>query len=386
MKIGIDIRCLIGGKRTGVEEYTKEILEHLFLEGKNHQFILFWNAWRLPPCPFDWENRFPNVRLVSSHIPNKILNFSLWYFRRPYLDRFIGGVDIFFVPNLNFVSCSPSALFVLTAHDLSFEHCPETFSWKRRLWHSFVNFRSLAMRADCIISVSDSTREDVFEYTSVPKKKVEAIRSGVSEHFRLMSRNDPTLLFVKERYSLPYRFILFLGTVEPRKNIESLVRAFDALVSRGEALDYDLVLAGTNGWKCRSILKEIELLPSRKRIHFTGFVRDEDKPALYNLSSVFVYPSLYEGFGFPPLEAIACGTPTIASNISSFPEILGDSVILIDPLRPNDLACALREIIHDKSLSETLSKRGQECAARLRWKDSARKTLKVFEKIMKFQK
>ncbi len=383
MKIGIDIRCLIGGKRTGVEEYTLELLEHLFAMDRENEYVLFWSAWELPACPLDWNCRFSNVRLVSLRIPNKLLNFCLWYFRFPHLDRLIGGVDVFFMPNLNFAAFSRKVKVVLTAHDVSFEKYPETFSWRRRLWHMFVNFRHLALRAEKVIAVSQSTRDDLVETIGVAPKFVTVIRSGIPERFCRMSRNDPMLSDVKRRYKLPYRFILFVGTIEPRKNILSLARAFDSLVESKEAFDYDMVIAGTHGWKCEGMLEEINRLPSRTRIHFTGFVRDEDKPALYNLSSLFVYPSLYEGFGFPPLEAAACGVPVITSNTSSFPETIGEGAIMIDPLRPDDLSRALREVLRDKTLRDTLSQQGEMRASKFQWKDAARKTLGVFRDVVR---
>ena len=383
MKIGIDIRCLIGGNRTGVEEYTVELLEHLFATDRENEYVLFWNAWKLPSCPFGWDRRFPNVRLVSFRIPNKLLNFCFWYFRFPHLDRLIGRVDVFFMPNLNFGAFSRSVRVVLTAHDLSFDRYAETFSWKRRLWHLFVNFRRLALRADRIIAVSQSTRDDVLSVPGVSPKTVRVVESGVSERFRVMDRNDPILPAVKHRYALPYRFILFVGTIEPRKNLLSLARAFDALVETGEALNYDLVIAGTHGWKYQDILKNIDDLPSRSRIHFTGFVRDEDKPALYNLASIFVFPSFYEGFGFPSLEAAACGVPVIASHTSSFPETVGAGALLIDPLRLDDLFRALRELLRDAPLRDKLSQRGRVCAASFRWKETAQRTLKVFREVIR---
>ncbi len=381
MKIGIDIRCLIGGNRTGVEEYTAELLEHLFASDRENEYVLFWNAWKLPACPFEWDRRFPNVRLASFRIPNKLLNFCFWYFRFPHLDRMIGGADVFFLPNLNFGAFSRSVRVVLTAHDMSFDRYAETFSWKRRLWHLLVSFRRLVIRADAVISVSRSTRDDMLSALGVSPKKVRVVESGISERFRVMDRNDPTLPTVKNRYALPYRFVLFVGTIEPRKNLLSLAYAFDRLVKSGEALNYDLVIVGTYGWKYRNILKKIDDLPSRSRIHFTGFVRDEDKPALYNLASVFVAPSFYEGFGFPPLEAAACGVPVIASNTSSFPETIGVGAMLVDPLRPDDIFRALRELLRDAPLRDRLLQRGRECVAPFQWKQTARKTLVVFRDV-----
>lgn len=381
MKIGIDIRCLIGGKRTGVEEYTIELLEHLFAGDRENEYVLFWNAWKLPKCPRNWERRFSNVRLVSSRIPNKLLNISLWYFGFPKLDRLLGGVDVFFLPNLNFAAFSSQVKVVLTAHDASFFLSPETFSWKRRLWHALVNFRRLARRANRILAVSESTRDDIVRFCGVPSKKITVVPSGVSDRFCRMNRNDSALIDVQLRYRLPYRFILTLGTIEPRKNLRTLILAFDRLVRDGEAGDFHLVIAGSAGWNESPIFDSIRRLPSRSRIRFLGFVGDREKPALYNLSSVFVFPSIYEGFGFPPLEAIACGVPTIASDTASLPEMVGENAILVDPLRPDELTSALRELLRDRTLRENLSKSGEDVARRFSWKETARKTIQAFREM-----
>lgn len=386
MKIGIDIRPLLGGKRTGVEEYMLELLEHLFFLDSANEYILFWNAWKLPPCPRDWDRRFPHVRLASFRIPNKLLNFSLWYFGFPKLDRLIGGTDVFFVPNLTFAAFSRHTRVVVTAHDLSFELWPETFSWKRRWWHFFVHFRRLARRADRIICVSQSTKDDLVTFLRLSPRKVVVVQSGIDPTCVPMSRNHPSLLSVKERYRLPYRFVLSVGTIEPRKNIVSLAEAFDTLVREGKADGFELVLAGVKGWKWRGIREAIDRLPSRNRIRFLGFVEDKDKAALYNLASVFVAPSFYEGFGFPPLEAAACGTPVVVSNGSSFPETLGGGAILIDPLRPEDVRRALEELLRDRALSEKLSERGRALAERFSWGSAAAKTKAVFETLKKKQR
>lgn len=381
MKIGIDIRPLLGGKRTGVEEYILELLEHLFAIDRQHEYVLFWNAWKLPPCPLDWDRRFAHVRLSSFRIPNKLLNVSLWYFGYPKIDRLIGGVDVFLVPNLNFVAFSRKTRVVLTAHDLSFERYPQTFSWKRRLWHACVNFRRLVRKADRIIAVSESTKQDLVSRFGTPSQKISVIRSGVSPRFSPLSRNDPALLSVKERYRLPYSFFLFVGTLEPRKNVVAIARAFDALVASGEAGRSMLLFAGVHGWKWRGIRREIRTLSSRNRMRFLGFVRDEDKPVLYNLSTIFIAPSLYEGFGFPALEAMASGKPVIVSNSSSFPEIVGGASIAVDPLRPEEIFRALRELVRDSSLADRLSKEGEHLSRRFTWEEAARNTLHTLQEV-----
>ena len=359
MRIGIDIRPLAAGRRTGVEEYTIGLLKELFRVGGEHEYVLFYNAWGKEEPDLSWTEGFTHVSIRRFHIPNKLLNFSLWYLRYPKLDKLIGGVDVFFMPNLNFAAFSKKVKVFVTAHDLSFEFFPKLFSWKQRLWHFAVNFHSLLRRADQVIAVSKSTQDDLISFYGLPTKKVHVIHSGVDERFVPINRNDLALLAIQEKYKLPYKFFLSLGTIEPRKNLESILKAFEVFrqTAIGDAAKYELVLAGRPGWKYERFFEAIENSPVKDAIHMIGFVDDRDKPALYNLASVFIYPSLYEGFGFPPLEAIACGTPVIASHSASLPEVVGDAGVLIDPYRPDEILQALREITKDKKFQEKLAAR-----------------------------
>ncbi|MDP3957653.1 MAG: glycosyltransferase family 1 protein [bacterium] len=393
MRIGIDIRCLAEGKRTGVEEYTLALLQGLFEHDTENEYVLFFNAWRKTHLDFSWATRYPNVTLKAFRFPNKLLNLSLWYLHFPQLDRMVGGTDIFFLPNLNFASVSRKTRLVVTAHDLSFELFPETFSFKRRLWHFFINFRRLALAADKIIAVSQSTKDDLTAQYGVPEKKITVIRSGIGEQFHVMSRNDGELLRVKEKYHLPYKFILSLATFEPRKNILALIQSYEGLMRLGHVasptslggsalVKYELVIAGVSGWKCEEVFEAIAESPYREKIHLPGFIADPDKAALYNLASVFVYPSLYEGFGFPPLEAMACGVPVIVSHSSSLPEIVGDAGILIDPYQPDELLQALRQVLTDQELTDTLRKKGEARAKLFSWEKTVKETLDVFRSLI----
>src|SRR3989344_3179610 len=306
MRIGIDIRCLAEGKRTGVEEYTLALLKGLFEHDTENEYVLFFNAWRKTHLDFSWATRYPNVTLKAFRFPNKLLNLSLWYLHFPRLDQLLGGTDIFFLPNLNFAAVSRKTKLVVTAHDLSFELFPETFSFKRRLWHFFINFRRLALAADKVIAVSQSTKDDLTAQYGVPEKKVTVIQSGIGEQFHVMSRNDQELLRVKEKYHLPYKFILSLATFEPRKNILALIKGYEGLMhlNHPALAKYELVIAGVSGRKCEEVFEAIAESPYGNKIFLPGFIADPDKAALYKLASVFVYPSFYEGFGFPPLEAL----------------------------------------------------------------------------------
>ncbi len=384
MRIGIDVRCLAEGKRTGVEEYTLSLLAKLFEFDRESEYTLFFNGWKKEIPDFSWATKYPNVRLKVFHFPNKLLNFSLWYLRFPKLDRLIGGADIFFVPNLIFSAVSNKTKLVVTAHDLSFEMFPETFSWKRRLWHFFVNFRSLARSADKVIAVSQSTKDDLVMCYGLPEKNITVILSGISQQFYAMSRNDNELVRVQKKYHLPYKFILSLETFEPRKNILSLIRSYEALQNLGHPVfdKYALVIAGTRGWKCDEIFSVIVGSPYKEKIILPGFIADEDKTALYNLAGVFVYPSLYEGFGFPPLEAMACGTPVIASHSASLPEVVGEAGMLVDPYQPEELFQSLRQVLLDQEFADFLRRKGLERVALFSWDKAARATHAVFSSLI----
>ncbi|MFZ1655171.1 MAG: glycosyltransferase family 1 protein [Candidatus Moraniibacteriota bacterium] len=384
MRIGIDIRSLAAGRRTGVEEYTIGLLQELFRQGREHTYVLFFNAWGQVGADLTWAEGFSNVSIRRFRIPNKLLNLSLWYCNRPRLDRLIGGVDVFFMPNLNFAAVSREVKLIVTAHDLSFEFFPELFSWKQRLWHFAVNFRSLLRRADTIVAVSASTADDLVTRYGISAAKVQVIHSGIDARFVPMDRNDLSLLAVQERYHLPYKFILYLGTIEPRKNLGALLSAFEAFHREavGEEMSrYELVLAGRPGWSYTELFQSIDQSPVRDKIRLIGYVEDADKPALYNLASVFVYPSFYEGFGFPPLEALACGVPVIASHSASLPEVIGEAGVLIDPYRPDEILQAFRGVLGDKQYQAKLRERALARRSDFTWERSGRAFLDLLDQL-----
>lgn len=383
MKIGIDIRCLVDGKRTGVEEYTLGLLEHVFEMDQRNEYILFLNSFHAPKFDLNFFSRFPNVKVKIFRIPNKLLNLFFWYFGWPHVDKMIGGVDIFFMPNINFIGLSKEAKLVLTMHDLSFEYFPHFFSTKRRLWHSFINPKRLCKRAHRVIAVSDSTRQDVIMKYGIKPEKVARIYNGTPDAFKVADRNDISLLKIKDKYHLPFSFIFFLGTIEPRKNIVSIARAFDQLkkMNHPELSKYKLVISGAKGWKTESIFRELRNAQYTKDMIYTDRISNEEKPAIYNLASVFVYPSFFEGFGLPPLEAMKCGVPVISSNISSLPEVVGDAGVMIDPERPDELFEALKSVLLDRELSQRLSEKGPRRACMFNWRSAAREFLEVIRSL-----
>lgn len=379
MKIGIDGRCLARGRRTGVEEYTINLLKEVFHLDAQNEYRIFFNSWKDSLLDWSWLQEFPNVRIEKFQIPNKILNLCFWYLNWPKIDRMLGGVDVFFMPNLTFYSLSQKAKLIITLHDLSFERYPEMFSLKKRLWHYLVGPKKICEQAEKIIAVSQSTKDDLIGLYKIQPEKISVIHSGISDKFKVIDRNDKQLIATKEKYQLPYRFILYLGTIEPRKNIISLIQAFDQFKKQAQDENnadlkkYKLVIAGHDGWLMKEILAEINSSPYREDILKIDFVAEEDKEYFYNLASLFVFPSFFEGFGFPPLEAMRCGVPVITSNSSSLPEIVNGGGIMIDPNRPSEITTAMREILSNKSLHEELIKKGLQQAQKFDWKKSAKK-------------
>lgn len=388
-RIGIDVRCLTEGRRTGVEEYTLNLLKEVLRLDTQNEYVLFFNSWKNSQADLLWLEEFPNVRIERLKIPNKILNLCFWYLHWPRIDKLMGTVDIFFMPNLTFSALSQKTQLILTVHDLSFERYPEMFSWKRRLWHYLVQPQKLCRQAEKIIAVSQSTKNDLVSLYKIDPEKISVHYSGLADKFRVINRNDQQLIATKEKYRLPYRFILYLGTLEPRKNITSLIKAFNQFKKQAQAENneelnkYKLVLAGCDGWLMKKILAEIKTSPYRGDILKINGVAEEDKEYFYNLASLFVYPSFFEGFGFPPLEAMRCGVPVITANCSSLPEIINGGGIMIDPHRPSEIAQAMREILTDKVLREKLIQKGLEQSQKFSWHKSARKFKQLLEQLLK---
>ncbi|MDX1607921.1 MAG: glycosyltransferase family 1 protein [Candidatus Spechtbacterales bacterium] len=373
MKIGIDIRSLSGDKYGGVGEYIRNLLPEMFKAGSEHTFHLFYNS-RSDRGDF-LEFKGSNVELHKFSYPNKLLTFAGRYFKLPHIDKLIGGVDIFFSPHFIPVPVSASCKKVITFHDLSFEYFPEYFNRRRRLWHKYMNPRQQAQAADHIIAVSESTKNDLVDKYNIEPQDITMIHSGVCDF--VINPPHEKWSNVKKKYGLRNNYILSLSTIEPRKNIVALIRAFNLLKNS----DIYLVIAGAKGWSYRDIFKEAEKSPKADKIIFTGPVEEREKYFLYKNASVFVYPSLYEGFGFPPLEAMHTGTPTVASMTTSLPEITQSAAILINPYVPADIAAAIEDIIEDSRLASMLSEKGKETADSFRWQKTANETLKVLEQI-----
>jgi glycosyltransferase involved in cell wall biosynthesis len=426
MKIGVDIRALMDREYSGVSLYTLDLLTEILRQDKQNEYILYYNsgrdiAARISEIGFQKSD---NVKIIATHYPNKVFNYFLQKICRwPKLDVMArslfkaddkaipqiipsikrGGaaaatgcvkfgiasppgaarndnkVDVFWLPHLNFASFSRNCRLVLTIYDLSFLLYPEFFSWRRNFWHKFLGVEKLIRRADTVVTISENSKKDISRIFGLAGDKIKVIYPGIDREFRPLGKENPKLARVREKYGLPEKFILNLGTFEPRKNIPGLIRAFDAAAARSGAGEWHLVLAGGSGWKNKEIFQAIDKAKNKDRIKIIGYVKKSERAALYNLAEIFAYPSFYEGFGLPVLEAFASGAPVVTSAISSMPEVAGEAVLLIDPNDERTIAEALFALMNDEKLRESYSARGLEQAKKFSWEKSAEKYLELFK-------
>jgi len=380
MIIGIDIRMLARGARTGVEEYAINLFSNMFCLDKSVKYKLFYNGYKKMELDYDWLE-LPNVELIQFKIPNRVLDFSFRVLNYPKVDELLKGVDVFFSPHIFLSSMSKKCKTVVTFHDLSFEKYPEFYSAGKNYWHFSMSPKKQAKKADQIIAVSQSTKDDLIDLYGIEPSKIKVIYSGVDNESRIVN-SESRILEVRKKYNLPEKYILYLGTLEPRKNIIGLIKAFELFKKsyKLQATSYKLVIAGAKGWLYEDIFKAANNSSVKDDIVFTGFVEDKDKSVLYGNAELFVYPSFYEGFGFPPLEAMTYGVPVITSNFSSLPEAVGDAAIMVDPYNLDELAEAMEMVLTDDKLKNFLIQKGFERMKKFNWKKCAEETLEVLKK------
>jgi glycosyltransferase involved in cell wall biosynthesis len=265
---------------------------------------------------------------------------------------------------------------VVTVHDLSFLRHPEWFTRSRAAYYRAA-IRPTVTKADLILADSEATAHDLQDLLGVATERIVVTPLGVNTRFAPASTED--VARARKTYQLPERFFLYLGTIEPRKNLARLIEAFNAIAN---TTDLDLVIAGREGWRADSTIIAHRLSPFRSRIHFPGFVADDDLPALLSAAEVFVWPSLWEGFGLPPLEAMACGVPVITSSTSSLPEVVGDAAMMVDPEDVPALADAMATLAGDEMRRADLRNAGLERAGQFTWRRTAELTARAYRRVL----
>jgi glycosyltransferase involved in cell wall biosynthesis len=380
MRIGIDYTAAVR-QQAGIGRYTRNLIRALAgLDAKNEYTLFVAGGWGEGDGLGPWP---PNWRIRSVPIADRWLHILWQRLRLPVPIQVVTGpLDLFHSPDfvLPMMGRTPA---ILTVHDLSFLRVPQFFVPGFRNYLEKAVSRAVG-RARCILADSESTRRDLVELLAVEPERVTVIYPGVEPRFQPV-RDVEVLGRVRARYSLPERFILGLGTLQPRKNFEGLIEAFGHLLSgRGdvpEFVDLQLVIAGGRGWIAsrEEILAQTERARLSGRVHLLGFVDDDDLPALYSLAQTFAFPAWYEGFGLPVLEAMACGTPVVAANNSSLPEVVGEAGLMVDAGDPGSLAETLAQLVADRGLRARLAVAGREQAQRFTWQGAAQQLLAIYQ-------
>lgn len=368
MRIGINVH-LLSTTHTGIQHYIRALVPELVTQATSHEIVLYGEPAQLPVTAGE------RIRWVSTSRPLRSgAQRVLW--EQTMLPHLLqrGGIDVFFSPAFILPVLWEGA-GIVTVHDLNFEVSPETIRPVRRAYLRRIT-RWSTRRARKVVAISQSTASDIVRLYGVPHQKLVIIPYGLDTLFNPENARalEP---MVKQRYSLPERFLLFVGTLEPRKNLPRLLEAY-ALARRQVSLP-PLVLAGAPGWQHERILTQARRLGIEQHLRFAGYIPREHLPGVYAAASALLYPSLYEGFGLPPLEAMGCGTPVLASNTSAMPEVVGDGGILIDPRDTQQIADGILRIIRDGELRQRVIEHGLERARLFRWEDAAEHTLRVLE-------
>lgn len=377
-RIGIDVTSALtqGG---GIGRYTRELVQALSALDHGAELTLF--SARPParlPVP-DPLPRAPNVRHRAAPLAEHWL-YRLWYrLRLPLPVQLVtGSLDLFHSPDFVLPPVSGGIPTLLTVHDLSFVHYPNTFP---RVLVDYLN-RVVPWsigRASHILADSVATQQDLTAIWKVDPARVSVLYSGVSERFAPVEDGD-VLAAVRQKYGLgeaPY--LLSVGTVQPRKNYQLLIKAF-APVAR--QLPHVLAIAGGRGWLAEEMTAEIARQGLQERVRFIGFVDDGDLPALYSAADLFVFPSLYEGFGLPLLEAMACGVPVLSSNASSLPEVAGDAALLLPPESVAGWREAMLDTLQNSDRRRALVQKGFVQAERFSWARAAQQLLGIYRELL----
>ncbi len=369
MLIGIDASRAALAQRTGTENYALYLIRAMIAQGRAHRFRLYFN-----------QRPASDLFVQSEQVEWRVIPFPrLWTHARLAWDVWRDPPDVLFVPSHVLPLVHPRRC-VATVHDLGYLHYPQMHTPAAR-WYLDWSTRFNARVARRIIADSQATRDDLIHFYHTPADKiVVAYPAGVEDYAPVV---DPqTLDRIRERYHTGRDYFLYVGTLQPRKNLETLIRAFSRLVAQGSLpTSVKLVLVGKRGWYYESLAELVRATALEERIVFTGYAPAKDLPALLSGAIAYVLPSWYEGFGLPVLEAMACQTPVICSNVSSLPEVAGDAALLFDPHSIEELAGMMRRLYKDEALRRELVRRGSGQVSRFSWRQCARQVLDALEAV-----
>ena len=370
IKIAIDAHA-VGTKLGGNESYAVNLIEALAQIDSSNSYTIYVTT---NEARDRFSNRWPNFKVRSTlpHTPLIRIPLTLSAELRKH------PVDVLHVQFTAppFCPCP----FVVSIHDLSFEHLPQTFKRRSRT-QLRLTVRHSARRAARILSLSEHTRSDIVETYGIEPDRIEAIPLAAPDHFRMVI-DKRELQRVRHNYGIEGDYILSVGSIQPRKNLARLIKAYAQL--RGDCSADKLpklVLVGKCAWLYDETLRSLDQAGVKDSVILTGYVPESDLPALYSSALCFVYPSYFEGFGLPPLEAMKCGAPVVVGNRTSLPEVVGDAGLTVDPFDVDAIAGAIRRLLNDSALRAELSQKGEERASAFTWRETARQTLQIYQDV-----
>lgn len=373
MKIAVN--CLpFRRELAGTSRYALNTMRWLLANDNSNEYIIFSTK----EFAVNIERYLPNMRYTLNICHFDAERFYvriLWEQCVLPLQLILNKVDILFAPSLSAPIFS-SVRCVIVIHDMVAFYFGSRYS-RLRKWYIRFMTHCLLEKAERIITVSQHSMNDIAKYSKKNVSKLSVIYEGVEDKFHVIDDRE-LLRCCREKYNLPEKFILYVGMLEPGKNLHRLIRAYGAIYKN---IQEKLVISGKKGWAFNDIFELVKELGLEKNVLFTGYVDDEDLPALFNCARIFVYPSLYEGFGLPCLEAMACGVPVITSGVTSLPEVVGDAAVLVNPQNEDSIASAIKELIESERLREEKQGKGFERIKIFSWKKNTQKLLQVFAEI-----
>jgi glycosyltransferase involved in cell wall biosynthesis len=364
MRVGIDAR-LVYYSQAGIGQYILHLVDGLSKVDRENEYVLL-------------QSRNDDTTILEQ--PN-FKRVSLWTPSHHRLERYSLnvelmrlGLDVLHSPDF-IPPHRPSCKSVITVHDLAFLLYPHFLTKESARYYGHID---QAVRwTDHIIAVSESTKRDTIQHLGVPEDKITVVYEAANPIFEPVAR-DEARQHVLNRHGVDGPFVLFVSTIEPRKNVPTLIRALNQLQECYKE-DVKLVLAGGRGWLFEDAFAVVDELNLDGQVHFVGRVSSQDLLYLYNAAEMLAHPAFYEGFGLPPLEAMACGLPAIVSNVASLPEVVGDAGMLVDPHDVDELTVAMWRVLNDSELREDLQQKGFRQAARFSWERAARETAAIYE-------
>lgn len=380
MNIALEAQLLLGKERTGIAWNAHNLILELAKDPENKCTLQYFKSrraaldtdalkeYKKAGCHVECCRWFcyPLYKLLWLWLP---VPYRLFFHTKPDVTQFFN----FAVP--------PGARGkrITFIHDMAYKTCPQTVDKKTRIWLELC-MRTSCRHADHIVTVSAFSKKEIVRLLHIPEGNITVIPNAVDHTVYHTDYSKDQLKMARSRYGIREDYFLYLGTIEPRKNLERLLDAY-ARLCREKPDAPQLVLAGRRGWLCNGIYEKARSLHLGNKILFTGYVRQQDSPMLMCGAAAFVFPSLYEGFGMPPLEAMACGTPVITSNTTSLPEVAGDAAVLVNPKSRSEIYRAMKQMLEDSSVTDRCRKRGTARAKQYTWEKSAKMLSDLYRKL-----